>query len=434
MKGRNGSTSFLPLKKKGGPQDTKPSEMCLTKEQAEQIYDKIEVGEEVKIRKIMQQNTAILPKQITFRNDVNQYEKALMSDRNVIKNNSQMEQWSILSDNIVHVKSEDNDIMNGIDIKLIDYKRIYRKMGKEGGEQKNIDFGESPEIMRNRYKDVYDEVHAKVVTRNRFDENVDLSMTYLGRINMKREEVMKAEESFPISEQGFVMGKLLNGGECQILVDMGASKSYMSKSYYLRCKTLHNLPKFASKTQRIQVGNGQYVGVLFVILVIDEINGHRLEVFMLVSEIFDNVDMGLGIKNLFELEGVIDSRESSFRFLSGSIPIFPREQVVVKPGEKKLIPIEAPFIEEISGMAAAKIIDQGQKTPMMLKLKFIRNKAMLDITNNTREIVIFDKKTPNGILDLRSLGYYKIKQGVLQQNLNKYYQFEVADVWNLIKW
>ena len=53
---------------------------------------------------------------------------------------------------------------------------------------------------------------------------------------------------------------------------------------------------------------------------------------------------------------------------------------------------------------------------MMLKLKFIQNKATLDITNNTREILIFDRKTMIGILDLRSLGYYKIKQGVLQQN------------------
>ena len=52
---------------------------------------------------------------------------------------------------------------------------------------------------------------------------------------------------------------------------------------------------------------------------------------------------------------------------------------------------------------------------------------MLDITNNTRETVIFDRKTSIGILDLRSLGYYKIKQGVLQQNLNKYYQFEEID-------
>ena len=71
------------------------------------------------------------------------------------------------------------------------------------------------------------------------------------------------------------------------------------------------------------------------------------------------------------MEGVIDSHESCFRFLSRSIPIFPREQVIVKPGEKKIILIESLFVEEISGMGIIKIIDQGQKTPMMLKLKFI---------------------------------------------------------------
>ena len=64
---------------------------------------------------------------------------------------------------------------------------------------------------------------------------------------------------------------------------------------------------------------------------------------------------------------------------------------------------------------------------MMLKKKFIRNKATLDITNNTRETILFDKKMSIGILDLRLLGYYKIKQGVLQQNLNKYFQFEDAN-------
>ena len=68
----------------------------------------------------MQQNTSISPKQVTARKDVNQYKKSLMSDRNMIKSNSQMEQWSILSKNIVYVKLEDNDIMNGIDIKPID--------------------------------------------------------------------------------------------------------------------------------------------------------------------------------------------------------------------------------------------------------------------------------------------------------------------------
>ena len=195
--------------------------------------------------------------------NTNPYEKALLSDTNLERKvNSQIEQWSILSDNIVYVKSEDKDIMNGIDIKLIDYqkhKRIYRKMNKEGGEKIDIDFGESPEVMKNRYMDIYDEVYLEVFTTSRFDENVDLSTTYLGRINMKREEMLKAEESFPISEQGFVKGKLTNGEECQILLDTGVSKSYMSKSYYLKCKSLYDLLKFASKMQRIQVGNGQYV-------------------------------------------------------------------------------------------------------------------------------------------------------------------------------
>ena len=405
MKGRNGSTSFLPSKRKGGFQRKISSGQCLT-EQTKQIYDNVETGEEVRIRKLVQQNISNSPKWEMFVGNVNQYEKALLSDRNMNRGNSQMEQWSILSDNIIYVKSKDKDIMNGINITSIDYrehKRMYRKMDKEGGEKIGIDFGESLEVMKNRYMDVYDKVYPEVVMTSRFHENVDLSTTYLGRIDMKREEVLKAEESFPISEQGFVKGKLIDGKECQILLDTGVSKLHMSKSYYLRCNLLHNLTKFASKTQRIQVGNGQYVGVLFVIPVIVEINKHRLEVFMLVSEIFDNVDMVLGIKNLFQLEGVIDSRESSFRFLSRLIPIFPREQVIIKLGEKKLIPEESPFIEEISGMAIVKIGDQGQKMLMMLKLKFIRNKAMPDITNNTRETIIFDKKMSIGILDLRSL-------------------------------
>ena len=300
MKGRNGSTSFLPLKGKGGFQREIPFEQCLTKVQMNHIYDKVERGEEIRIRKLVQQNIPDSPKQEMFANNINKYEKALLSDRNTRRSNAQKGQWLILSDNIVYVKSKDSDIMNGIDIKSIDYreyKRIYRKMGKEGGERIDINFGESPEVMKSRYMDVYDNVYAEVVMTSRFDENVDLSSTYLGRIDMKREEVLKAEESFPISEQGFVKGKLMNGKECQILLDTEMSKSYMSKSYYLRCKSLHNLPKFFSKTQRIQVGNCQYVGVLFVILVIVEINKHRLEVFTLVSEIFDNVDMVLGIKN-----------------------------------------------------------------------------------------------------------------------------------------
>ena len=158
---------------------------------------------------------------------------------------------------------------------------------------------------------------------------------------MPREQVIKAEERFPISGQGYTNGRLFDHTECSILIDTGASKSYMSKSYCMQCKSLHALSKFASTTQRVQVGNRQCVAVLFVIPVIAVIHGHRFEVFMLVSEVHDNIDLVLGMNNVFELEDVIDMWDSSFKFLNRSLSFFSKEQVVVKPKERKFIKIEA---------------------------------------------------------------------------------------------
>ena len=72
-----------------------------------------------------------------------------------------------------------------------------------------------------------------------------------------------------------MLGKLLDRSECQMLLDTGASKSFILKSYYIHCKSPHSLPKLASKTQRIQVGNSQFVSVLFKIPVIIDVYGLR---------------------------------------------------------------------------------------------------------------------------------------------------------------
>ena len=181
------------------------------------------------------------------------------------------------------------------------------------------------------------------------------------------------------------------------------------------------------KQYRVQVGNGRYVVVLFVIPVIVDIHGHRFEVFTLVSEIPNNVDLVLGMKNMFELEDVIDTWDSSFKFMNRSLPFFSKEQVVVKPKERKFIKIGAPFVDEISGQAIVKILDTKGQCTVVLKLKFVRNQASLDVTNNIQETIIFEPKEMLGILDLRSLGYYKITWGILQQNLSKCYHFESAE-------
>ena len=132
---------------------------------------------------------------------------------------------------------------------------------------------------------------------------------------------------------------------------MGASKPFMSKLHYMHCKSLHSLPKFASKMQKIQVGNGKFVSALFIIPVIVDIHGHRFEIYTLVSEIHENIDLVLGIKNVFELDGVINSSDCCFNFLNRSLPLFPKKCIVLKPKEQKLIKVKAPFIDEISRLA-----------------------------------------------------------------------------------
>ena len=69
---------------------------------------------------------------------------------------------------------------------------------------------------------------------------------------MLRKTDVRAEESFAMNTAGHTKGELLDGTECEILIDTGASKSYMSKSYYMHCRSLYVMPKFTSTTKRIQ--------------------------------------------------------------------------------------------------------------------------------------------------------------------------------------
>ena len=101
--------------------------------------------------------------------------------------------------------------------------------------------------------------------------------------------------------------------------------------------------------------------------------------------------------------------------------------VEIMPKTQTMVIIGAPFVEELSGMAMVKILDEKEQTTNMIKLKFIRNKAVLKVTNKTHESVTFGKTKMMGIVDLRSLGFYKIKQEVLQEHLGRHYHFKLAD-------
>ena len=101
--------------------------------------------------------------------------------------------------------------------------------------------------------------------------------------------------------------------------------------------------------------------------------------------------------------------------------------VEIAPASQKMVMVEDPFVEELSGMAMVKILDMKEQTTNMIKLKFIQNKAVLKIKNKTHKSITFGKTDMMGVLDLRLLGFYKIKQEVLQEHLSRHYHFELAD-------
>ena len=89
-----------------------------------------------------------------------------------------------------------------------------------------------------------------------------------------------------------------------------------------------------------------------------------------------------------------------------------------------MIKVKAPFINEISGLAIVKILDGGTHSTLFNKIKIHMKYGDIRYSNKGTETMIFRTEEMMGIVDLRLLGYYKIKQGILQQTLSTYYKFE----------
>ena len=107
-----------------------------------------------------------------------------------------MKSWSIFSDNVRYVQ-HDQLTSQDLNIDTLDYrdhKDLYLKLNEEERETLGIDFGLYPDVTKSRYLDVYEGIYAEIVYANKFNENSDLSTTYLGQTEMTRDNKIKAEE------------------------------------------------------------------------------------------------------------------------------------------------------------------------------------------------------------------------------------------------
>ena len=119
MKGKNGPTLFLPERQKGGKVRfseeityiPNKERMCLTKDQATQVYEEIEKNEPINIQTVSQKVTQEQMKKEDVDTIENPHQKAITNVNTKSQNKvDQMINWSIFSDKLRYVDSSINEM------------------------------------------------------------------------------------------------------------------------------------------------------------------------------------------------------------------------------------------------------------------------------------------------------------------------------------
>ena len=100
-----------------------------------------------------------------------------------------MEEWAILSDHVKYVTHSKSETFQKLCINSMNYRQnrdLYRSLNNEQTIKTNLNFGNSPENLKSEYLDMYGGVYAEVICTDKFDEDTDISTTYLGQVDMTK--------------------------------------------------------------------------------------------------------------------------------------------------------------------------------------------------------------------------------------------------------
>ena len=188
MNGRDGTTEFLPLDSRIGGQgrNDRPSVgQFLTREQTKYIYRKTVTGEIINTHTIEQEmeHEEQLNKIDDTNGETNPYQELVVNNAEKIEPlMTQMEQWSILSNVINYVQHcRFHSMKHTLDIKAVN--KYKHKPYTEDREFRELHFGTLPQKLHENYMDIYDGIQSEIVSATRFDENSNLTTTYLGRVD-----------------------------------------------------------------------------------------------------------------------------------------------------------------------------------------------------------------------------------------------------------
>ena len=228
----------------------------------------------------------------------------------------------------------------------------------------------------------------------------------MGYYKSKGEErTFPVNNHIPIDGRGVTEAFLMDNTPIKLFFDSGASRSYLSKKFYYANRTLHKLPKFGTTCTGIKIRNGSIIPTLFVIPIQFMTHGHIFEIYTIVAEIDDGMDLVFAFKNMTETKGKLNTRTGEYDFIGRSIPVYPQNDLDVSVGKQVMIKIKAPFGEKFSGRIMTKLFGSEKVFTMKLRIKQSR---VCKFINKGQETAKLRADKAIGILDLRSVGYFKV--------------------------
>ena len=118
--------------------------------------------------------------------DINPYRELIVNNAEKVETVlPQMEQWSILSNMVNNMQYDKHPkSFHNSNIRAVNKEKYKSKTNIEKEERQilELDFKGMPEKVMEEYLDVYEEIQSEILSTTRFDENSDLSTTYLGRV------------------------------------------------------------------------------------------------------------------------------------------------------------------------------------------------------------------------------------------------------------
>ena len=193
---------------------------------------------------------------------------------------------------------------------------------KGGNDQNKIEKGETNKNEENLYV-----------------ENCSSSDPYF-EMRRNEENLEEPIHYIKLNRRNMTKGKLPNSQNFIALCDSGATVNVISASFIQNSSYLsHITPNVAPKINLI-VGNGSRVTTTKTLEFTCNIQGHVFTITAYIIPSIGGIEVIIGTEALRELKAELNFENNMLKFRSGAIPVYVLQDIIIKPGEAKVIAVK----------------------------------------------------------------------------------------------